>query len=86
MVGGVPTELLASGEIYAPFHNAFERLRRIQLVPDTDADVLAAAVVRGVKHGKRSVYLPRRALPFVAAVEAPRRIVSLALTGVRRRV
>jgi short-subunit dehydrogenase len=85
MVGGVPTDLLAAGETYAPFHRSFERLRRIQLVPDTDADVLAAAVVRGVERGTRTVYLPRRAFAFVAAVEAPRRIVQLALTGVKRR-
>lgn len=85
MVGGVPTDMLATGESYPPFHDAFQRLRRIQLVPDTDPDVLAAAVVRGVQRGTRTVYLPRRALPFVAAVEAPRRIVQLALTGVRRR-
>ncbi|MGH9275289.1 MAG: SDR family NAD(P)-dependent oxidoreductase [Acidimicrobiales bacterium] len=85
MVGGVPTELLAAGESYPPFHNSFQRLRRIQLVPDTDPDDLAAAVVRGVERGKRTVYLPRRALPFVAAVEAPRKIVHLALTGVKRR-
>jgi short-subunit dehydrogenase len=86
MVGGVPTDLLASGESYPPFNHSFARLRRIQLVPDTDADVLAAAVVHGVERGKRTVYLPRRAFPFVAAVEAPRRIVQLALTGVKRRV
>jgi short-subunit dehydrogenase len=85
LVGGVPTELLAEGEAYAPFHQSFERLRRIQLVPDTDPEVLAAAVVRGVERGTRTVYLPRRALPFVALVEAPRKVVALALTGVRRR-
>lgn len=68
-----------------PFHKSFERLRRIQLVPDTNADVLAAAVVKGVEQGKRTVYLPRRATPFVAFVEAPRKIIRLALTGVPRR-
>lgn len=85
LVGGVPTDLLAVGETYPPFRNAFARLRQIQLVPYTDADVLAAAVVQGVERGKRTVYLPRRALPFVAVVEAPRRVVQLALTGVKRR-
>ncbi len=85
LVGGVPTEMLALGESYPPFHKAFERLRQVQLVPDTDPDVLAAAVVRGVERGKRSVFLPRRALPFVAAVEAPRRLVQLVLTGLPTR-
>ena len=85
LVGGVPTDLLRAGESYPPFAASFARLRRIQLVPDTAADDLARAVVRGVERGRRTVYLPRRAAPFVALVEAPRRIVALALTGVRRR-
>lgn len=85
MVGGVPTDMLADGEAYPPFHQAFQRLRRIQLVPDTPADTLAAAVVHGVQRDKRTVYLPRRAMPFVALVEAPRLIVRSALTGVKRR-
>jgi short-subunit dehydrogenase len=86
MVGGVPTDMLATGESYEPFHKAFERLRLIQLVPDTAADDLAEAVVRGVERGTRTVYLPRRAAPFVALVEAPRKIVHVALAGVRRRM
>lgn len=85
MVGGVPTDMLATGESYAPFHQAFERLRRIQLVPDTAADDLARAVVKGVQRSSRTVYLPRRAAPFVGLVEAPRKIVALALIGVKRR-
>lgn len=85
MVGGVPTDMLATGESYAPFHQAFDRLRKIQLVPDTAAEDLAAAVVKGVERSTRTVYLPRRAAPFVGLVEAPRKIVRLALTGVKRR-
>jgi short-subunit dehydrogenase len=85
MVGGVPTDMLAAGEAYGPFHDAFQRLRRIQLVPDTDADDLAAAVVKGVQRSSRTVYLPRRAAPFVGLVEAPRKIVHIALAGVKRR-
>jgi hypothetical protein len=85
MVGGVPTDMLATGESYAPFEKAFARLRKIQLVPDTDPDDLARAVVRGVERRTRTVYLPRRAAPFVGLVEAPRKIVHVALIGVRRR-
>ena len=86
MVGGVPTDMLATGESYPPFHDAFERLRRIQLVPDTAPEALAAAVVRGVRRGTRTVFLPRRAAPFVALTEAPRKILHAALTGVRPRL
>jgi short-subunit dehydrogenase len=85
LVGGVPTDMLATGESYAPFQKAFARLRRIQLVPDTPPDELARAAVRGVERSTRTVYLPRRAAPFVALVEAPRKLVHLALLGVPRR-
>lgn len=85
MVGGVPTDMLATGESYAPFHEAFERLRKIQLVPDTDAADLARAVVAGVERSSRTVYLPRRAALFVGLTEAPRKIIHVALAGVRRR-
>jgi short-subunit dehydrogenase len=85
MVGGVPTDMLTSGESYEPFHLAFERLRQIQLVPDTAPEDLADAVVKGVERGTRTVYLPRRAAPFVGLVEAPRKLVHVALAGVRRR-
>ena len=86
MVGGVPTDMLATGESYPPFHEAFERLRRIQLVPDTAPEVLAEAVVRGVRRGTRTVFLPRRAAPFVALTEAPRKILHAVLTGVPPRL
>ncbi|MEO7570954.1 MAG: SDR family NAD(P)-dependent oxidoreductase, partial [Acidimicrobiales bacterium] len=85
MVGGVPTDMLAAGESYAPFRLAFERLRKIQLVPDTAADDLAKAVVTGVERSTRTVYLPRRAAPFVGLAEAPRKIIHLALAGVKPR-
>ena len=85
-VGGVPTDMLTDGEAsYEPFHRGFQRLRRTQLVPDTPIDKLVAAVVHGVEKSRRNVYLPKRALPFIALVETPRRIVELAMTGVPRR-
>ena len=77
--------MLATGESYEPFHQAFERLRRIQLVPDTAADDLAQAVVKGVERETHTVYLPRRAAAFVGLVEAPRKLVHVALAGVKRR-
>jgi short-subunit dehydrogenase len=85
MVAGVPTDMLEAGEAYEPFHRGFVRLRRIHLAPDTAPEKLAAAVVRGVEHGTRTVYLPRRAAPFVALAEAPRKIVKVALAGIPRR-
>lgn len=85
LVGGVPTEMLGHGEDYAPFHRSFDRLRALRLAPDTPVDRLAAAVVRGVQRGTRTVWLPRRAAPFVGFVEAPRKIVRAALSRVPRR-
>jgi short-subunit dehydrogenase len=86
MVGGVPTDMLHTAESgYAPFHKSFARLRLIQLLPDTPPDVLAAAVVKGVEQKKHTVYLPKRAAPFVAFVEAPRKVVRAAILGIPRR-
>jgi short-subunit dehydrogenase len=86
LVGGVPTELLLDGESsYPPFHKGFVRLRRTQLVPDTSVTELADAVVKGVQKDRRVVWLPKRAAPLVAFVEAPRRVVELILTGVPTR-
>jgi short-subunit dehydrogenase len=86
LVGGVPTDLLLDGEAaYEPFHKGFVRLRRTRLVPDTSADDLADAVVKGVVKDRRVVWLPRRTGPLVAMVEAPRRIVEAVLAGVPTR-
>ena len=86
LVGGVPTDMLTEGEAaYVPFHKAFVRLRRTQLVPDTPIETLAAAIVRGVEKDRRTVWLPKRAAAFVAMVEGPRRFVELVLTGVPKR-
>jgi short-subunit dehydrogenase len=85
MVAGVPTDMLEAGEGYVPFAKAFDRLRKVQLAPDTPPEKLAAAVVRGVQRGTRTVYLPRRAVPLVAYAEAPRTVVGLGLAGVPRR-
>jgi short-subunit dehydrogenase len=86
LVGGVPTDMLHGGEAsYPPFQKGFRRLRRVQLLPDTAPDALAGAVVRGVEKDRRTVWLPRRAAPLVALVEAPRRVVEAALAGVPRR-
>ena len=86
LVGPVPTDMLKQGEDnYLPMKRGFDRLRRLQLMPDTPAEALAAAVVKGVVRDRRTVFLPRRAAALVAAVEGPRRFVELALTGVPRR-
>jgi short-subunit dehydrogenase len=85
LVGPVLTDLLAEGETYRPLHAGFQRLRWTQLLPDTDADALAAAVVAGVEGDRKVVFLPKRAAPFVAAAWFPRRFIERWLVGVPRR-
>ncbi len=86
LVGTVPTDMVSEGEAgYEPLRRGFQRLRRIQVAPDTAPEVLAAAVVRGVEREKRVVWLPKRAAAFVLAVEFPRRAIDLFLAGVPRR-
>ena len=85
LVGGVQTDLLRDGETYPPFHKGFQRLRHVQLSPDTDPDVLARAVVAAVEKRRKVVWLPKRAVVLVAAGWMPRRVVERVLTGVPRR-
>jgi short-subunit dehydrogenase len=85
LVGGVPTDMLAEGEEYEPFHKGFQRLRRTQLTPDTQPEVLAGVVVAAVERGRKVVWLPRRAALFVGAAWMPRRTVERVLTGIPRR-
>jgi short-subunit dehydrogenase len=85
LVGGVRTDMLREGEAYAPFHKGFQRLRRTQLTPDTDPDVLARAVVAAVEKDRKVLWLPKRTAPLVAFGWMPRRVVERVLTGVPRR-
>jgi uncharacterized protein len=59
------------------------RFERLQLLPKADAAVMAERTVQAVEAGRRHVRHPKRLSANFWLNEAPRRIVEVALTGVR---
>ena len=82
-IGTVPTDMLDDAKEYGPAGAGFKRLYRLRLMVDLPRETIADAVVTAVEHGRRTVWLPRRAALFPLLAEAPRRIAELLATGVR---
>lgn len=81
--GPVATDLwddLEGSSYLQPF---FRRLRRLGVVATVDPVDLARSVVDAVERDRRHVRAPRRAAGLLWFNEAPRRLVELALRGVR---
>ena len=81
-VGPVPTDLLAN-LTYPPAMKAFARFRRLQLMPNVDANRVGVAVVKAVEKNSRVVWLPKRAFIFGALTAAPQRIAEQFLRGIK---
>lgn len=81
-VGPVPTDLLAN-LTYEPAVKSFALFRRIQLMPNVEAETVAKKAADAVESGKRAVWLPRRAALFGALTGAPQRIAEQFLRFVR---
>ena len=81
-VGPVPTDLLAN-LTYEPAQKSFAFFRRIQLMPNVEAETVAKKAADAVESGKRAVWLPRRAALFGALTGAPQRIAEQFLRFVR---
>ena len=80
-VGPVPTDLFAN-LTYPPAMRAFDRFRRIQLMPQVSAETVGFQTVRAVEKNSRAVWLPRRASLFGALTGAPQRIAEQFLRGI----
>lgn len=81
-VGPVPTDLLAN-LTYEPAVKSFALFRRIQLMPNVEAETVAKKAADAVESGKRAVWLPRRASLFGALTGAPQRIAEQFLRFLR---
>ena len=81
-LGLVDTDMGTNVNTYPPTERSFRRFNRMRLLAMVDLAQVADAVVDAVRHERRHVRYPRRALPFPLLTEAPRRIVELLLTGV----
>jgi short-subunit dehydrogenase len=82
--GPIRTDMLMNAKAYEPCGRSFERLRRLQLLPETSAASAAASIVKAVRRDRRTVWMPGRAAAMVGFVEAPRRLTEIALAGVPR--
>ncbi len=81
-VGPVPTDLLAN-LTYEPAVKSFAMFRRIQLMPNVEAETVAKKAANAVESEKRAVWLPKRAALFGALTGAPQRIAEQFLRFVR---
>lgn len=81
-VGPVPTDLFAN-LTYEPAVKSFALFRRIQLMPDVEAETVARKAADAVESGKRAVWLPKRAALFGALTGAPQRIAEQFLRFLR---
>lgn len=77
-----PTDMADAIMEYPPARRAKERFQKLGLLPDTDRDALAAAIVVGIAADRRHVLRPRRAVGFARMVEVPRRMTERILGGI----
>jgi short-subunit dehydrogenase len=84
-VGTVPTDMLERLHTYAPMDRGLRRLYRLQIVADVSKEKLAEAIVHAVERERRHVRMPARNVPMSLMTEAPRRLIELALIGVKAR-
>jgi short-subunit dehydrogenase len=82
--GAVRTEMVEHTRTFAPSRRAWDRVERLRLSVDVDADRLAVAVVRAVQRGRPGVQRPRRVAPFPLIAHAPWRVLDALLVGVDR--
>ncbi len=84
-LGPVPTDMLAGINEFEHARRAFNRMRRLQLMPNVSTDRVADAVVDAIRTESRHVRLPRRAGVYPAMSEIPQRLVQLVLVGIPTR-
>ncbi|MCU1449052.1 MAG: short-chain dehydrogenase/reductase [Acidimicrobiales bacterium] len=82
-LGPIPTDMLDNVDSYAPTRDSFDRFYKLRLIADVPREKVADAVVDAVRHDRRHVRFPSRALAFPLLTEAPRRLTELFLTRVR---
>ncbi len=82
-VGPVRSALLDSVTSADTIRRSYDRLYKTGMVRDLDPEDVATGVIKAVKKGKRSVWLPRTSALAPAVVELPRRVVGLITAGIR---
>ncbi|MCB0872743.1 MAG: SDR family NAD(P)-dependent oxidoreductase [Actinobacteria bacterium] len=80
-----PTDMTDKILEYGPTFRAQRRFDRLALLPRTDRDRLASAIMSAVEADRRHVLRPRRAWGLAKLTELPRRLVENVLVGVSAR-
>lgn len=78
-LGPVPTDMLAHVDEFEPVRRAFQRFRRLQMMPNVDREVVADAVVDAIRAGNAHVRLPRRAASYPWIAEIPQMLINVVL-------
>jgi len=82
-LGPIPTDMLSHVDSYGPTERSFHRFYQLKLLVDVSRDIVAEQVVDAIVHNRRHVRIPKRQAWNAMLTEAPRRLVEIALTGVR---
>lgn len=83
-LGPVLTDMLDEVNAFEPTRKSFDRMRRLQLMPNIKREAVAKQVVSAIAKNKAHVRMPRRAAMYPALAEVPQTLVNLVLKGIDR--
>ena len=83
-IGPIPTDMLANVKNVRAAERMFNRLRRLQLLPEVPRERVARAVCDAIESNTANVCLPKRAKIYPILVGLPQRIVNLITSDIKR--
>ncbi len=83
-IGPIPTDMLANVKNVRAAERMFNRLRRLQLLPEVPRERVARAVCDAIENNTANVCLPKRAKIYPILVGLPQRIVNLITSDIKR--
>ncbi|MDA2955852.1 MAG: SDR family NAD(P)-dependent oxidoreductase [Actinomycetota bacterium] len=83
-IGPIPTDMLANVKNVRAAERMFNRLRRLQLLPEVPRERVAKAVCDAIERNTANVCLPKRAKIYPISVGLPQRIVNLITSDIKR--
>ena len=83
-IGPIPTDMLANVKNVRAAERMFNRLRRLQLLPEVPRERVARAVCDAIENDTANVCLPKRAKIYPILVGLPQRIVNLITSDIKR--
>lgn len=83
-IGPIPTDMLANVKNVRAAERMFNRLRRLQLLPEVPRERVAQAVCDAIEKGTANVCLPKRAKIYPILAGLPQRIVNLITSDIKR--